>query len=436
MVEKIDENHGIGWDHGLTRGGFALHYGWVVVCLTFFSILVVAGVRSISGILMLPLEQEFEWSRSGISFAFALNLILYGFSGPFIAAAMERIGIRKIMIWALVLLVAALCIVVNITSIWQFHIVWGIIIALASGVFLTVLSATVANRWFEKRRGMVLGMLMASTAAGQLIFLPFLSGIIELYSWRTAIYIFVGLGILTIPLIAIWMRDRPSDKGLFPYGAANDYIPSPTSKKNPISSAFEGLWIGVRSLPFWLLASSYFVCGASTAGLIGTHFIPASTHHGIPPVQAAGLLAFMGIFNIIGSVFSGWLSDRFDNRWLLFWYYGLRGLTLLFLPYAFELQSYFILIAFIVFYGLDWIATVAPTVRLATDHFGKEQGSIIYGWLFAAHQLGSGAAAFMGGYMYEHYHSYTITFLSAGILCILATVFVFSVKQKQQAVTA
>jgi predicted MFS family arabinose efflux permease len=414
-----------------TRGGFALHYGWVVACLTFFSVLVVAGIRSISGILMLPLEQEFDWSRSEISFAFALNLMLYGFSGPFIAAGLERFGIRKIMICALILLVSALYISVNITRIWQFQLVWGVVIALASGVFLTVLSATVANRWFEKKRGMVLGMLMASTAAGQLIFLPFLSGIIQHYSWRTALYFFVGLGILIIPLIAIWMRDRPSDKGLLPYGAASNFIPSAISQKNPISSAFEGLWIGVRSLTFWLLAASYFVCGASTAGLIGTHFIPASTHHGIPQVQAAGLLAFMGIFNIIGSVFSGWLSDRFDNRWLLFWYYGLRGLTLLFLPYAFEMQSYIILMAFIVFYGLDWIATVAPTVRLASDHFGKEQGSIIYGWLFAAHQLGSGAAAFMGGYMYEHFQSYTITFLSAGILCILATFFVFSVKKQQ-----
>jgi MFS family permease len=412
-----------------------LHYGWIVVWLTFSAVLVAAGIRSITGVIMVPLEQEFEWSRSAISFAFAINLTLYGFSGPFIAAGLEKIGIRKMMMYAMILLVFGMVVSLFMTQIWQLHLIWGIMIGMGCGVFLTVISATVANNWFEKRRGFVLGLLMASTAAGQMIFLPLLSYLTETYSWRIGMSVFIALGALMIPFLAIWMKDKPAEKGLLPYGASPEVIkPSVVDKKNPITLAFEVLWIGVRSVPFWLLSISFFICGLSTAGLIGTHFIPASTHHGIPQVYAASLFAFMGIFNIIGTMFSGWLSDRFDNRWLLFWYYGLRGLSLLFLPYAFQTQSYAMLIGFAVFYGLDWIATVPPTIRLASDYFGKAHGTIIYGWVFAAHQVGSGVAAFLGGYFYEIFDSYTITFISAGILCIVATLFVLSVKKKQPAV--
>ncbi|MGJ7921239.1 MFS transporter [Neobacillus sp. LXY-4] len=409
-----------------------MYYGWVVVGLTFFAVLVAAGIRSITGVIMIPLEQEFAWSRSAISFAFAINLTLYGFSGPFIAAGLNRIGIRKSMVYAMLLLLLGMIFSLYMTEIWQLHLIWGLVIGIGCGVFLTVLSATVATNWFEKQRGFVVGLLMASTAAGQMIFTPLLSFVTEAYSWRVGLYIFIALTILMIPIIAIWMRNHPSEKGLLPYGAVENVgIDANSIKQNPITTAFHGLWIGVRSVPFWLLSASFFVCGLSTAGLIGTHFIPASTHHGIPEVHAASLLAFMGIFNIIGSMFSGWLSDRFDNRWLLFWYYGLRGLSLLVLPYAFELKSYVMLIVFAVFYGLDWIATVPPTIRLATEFFGKERGAIIYGWVFAAHQVGSGVAAFLGGYFYEVFNSYTFTFISAGALCILATLFVLSVKKRQ-----
>lgn len=409
-----------------------MHYGWVVVWLTFFSVLVAAGIRSITGVLIMPLEQEFAWSRADISFAFALNLTLYGFSGPFIAAAMERLGIRKMMVSAMLVLVLSLVVSLFMTEIWQLHLIWGIIIGLGSGVFLTVLSTTIANNWFEQKRGLVLGLLMAATAAGQMIFLPLLSYITEAYTWRIGLSVFVVLGVVMIPIIAIWMRDKPSEKGLLPFGTIEkDVKPTPAMKKNPIASAFEVLGVGVRSTPFWLLSISFFICGLSTAGLIGTHFIPASAHHGIPEVHAANLFAFMGIFNIVGTMFSGWLSDRYDNRWLLFWYYGLRGLSLMFLPYAFEMKSYAMLIGFAVFYGLDWIATVPPTIRLASDFFGKERGAIIYGWVFAAHQVGSGVAAFLGGYFYEIFHSYTMTFISAGVLCIVATLFVLSVKKKE-----
>ncbi|WLD92574.1 MFS transporter [Alkalihalobacillus sp. AL-G] len=411
-----------------------MHYGWIVVWLTFFAVLLAAGIRSITGVIMIPLEQEFEWSRSAISFAFAINLTLYGFSGPFIAAGLERAGIRKTMVYAMLLLVFGLIVSLFMFEIWQLHLIWGIIIGIGCGVFLTVLSATVANNWFEKRRGMVLGLLMAGTAAGQMLFLPLLAYLTEEYSWRAGLYVFIGLGALMIPIIAIWMKDKPSEKGLLPYGMIKqDVSPITTKRQNPVKAAFETLWTGARSVPFWLLSISFFICGLSTTGLIGTHFIPASTHNGIPEVQAASLFAFMGIFNIIGTMFSGWLSDRLDNRWLLFWYYGLRGLSLLALPFVLEDQSYLLLIGFAVFYGLDWIATVPPTIRLATDYFGKKRGAIIYGWVFAAHQVGAGVAAFLGGYFYEIFHGYTITFISAGALCIVATLFVLSIKKIPQA---
>ncbi|MCT8139174.1 MFS transporter [Anaerobacillus sp. CMMVII] len=411
-----------------------MHYGWVVVWLTFIAVLVAAGVRSITGVIMVPLEQEFEWSRSAVSFAFAINLILYGFSGPFIAVGMNRLGIRKMMAYAMGLLVIAMLISLFMTQIWQLHIIWGVFIGIGCGVFLTVLSAHVANNWFEKRRGFVLGLLMASTAAGQVIFLPLLSYLTETYTWRIGMSVFIVLGIVMIPLILLWIKDTPAEKGLLPFGAVQKEAKPALNQKNPIVTSFEVLWVGLRSTPFWLLSISFFICGLSTVGLISTHFIPASAHHGIPEVHAASLLAFMGIFNIIGTMLSGWLSDRFDNRWLLFWYYGLRGLSLLILPYALETNSYAMLIGFAVFYGLDWIATVPPTIRLASDYFGKDRGVIIYGWVFAAHQVGAGVAAFLGGYFYEVFHSYTLTFLSAGILCILATLFVLRVKKIEKIV--
>jgi MFS family permease len=258
---------------------------------------------------MVPLEQEFEWSRSAISFAFAINLTLYGFSGPFIAAGLERMGIRKTMVYAMLLLIFGMVVSLFMTEIWQLHLIWGIMIGMGCGVFLTVLSATVANNWFEKRRGFVLGLLMASTAAGQMIFLPLLSYLTGIYSWRIGLSVFIALGVLMVPIIAIWMKDKPAEKGLLPYGAVQqDVKPANANRRNPIASAFEVLWIGVRSVPFWLLSISFFICGLSTTGLIGTHFIPASTHHGIPEVHAASLFAFMGVFNIIGTMFSGWLS--------------------------------------------------------------------------------------------------------------------------------
>jgi predicted MFS family arabinose efflux permease len=407
-----------------------IHYGWIVAALVFVSMLVAASIRSTSGVLLVPLQQEFGWSRSEISLAFAINLTLYGFSGPFIAALMERFGVRKMMVGGLLFLVIGTTLSLGMKQVWHLQVLWGIVVGLGSGVFLTVLGATVASRWFEVRRGMVLGLLTASTATGQLVFLPLLAHLIEAYSWRVAVGMMAGVGLLLVPLILIFMRDLPSDKGLLPYGATDEGQVQANRKRNPIAMAFAGLMIGVRSFDFWLLAGSFFICGLSTSGLIGTHFISACLDHGIQEVTAAGMLAFMGVFDIIGTTMSGFLSDRFNNRWLLFWYYGLRGLALLLLPQSLDLAStgsFTTLFVFAVFYGLDWIATVPPTVRLTAEIFGKENSSIVYGWIYAAHQLGSGVAAYGGGLMYQLFDSYSMTFLVAGAFCVLATLMVLRV---------
>ncbi|WCN39714.1 MFS transporter [Aneurinibacillus uraniidurans] len=397
----------------------------------FVTMLVAAGIRSVPGVVMVPLEQEFGWERSSISLAVAINLILYGVSGPFVAALMERFGVKKMMLGALVLLAGGTGLTTFVTSVWQLQLLWGIIIGLGSGVILTVLSATIANRWFVKHKGLVIGLLMASTATGQLAFLPLLAYLVSSSTWRTAMWTVAGAGMIMIPVVALLMKDSPADKGLTAYGAEEDDIPQTRSKVNPIQAAFAGLVLGIRSPDFWLLSGSFFICGLSTAGLVATHLIPACISYGIPEVQAASLLAFMGLFDIIGTTVSGWLSDRYNNRWLLFWYYGLRGLSLLILPYALASGSYSLLLVFAIFYGLDWIATVPPTVRLTADIFGTQNSGIVYGWIFAAHQLGSGAAAYGGGVLFTRMQSYEVTFLLAGFFCLAGALLVLRIGKKR-----
>ncbi|TCS74784.1 MFS transporter [Effusibacillus lacus] len=417
-----------------------LHYGWIVVMVAFVAMLVAAGIRSTPGVLMIPLEEEFKWDRATISLGVAINLVLYGFSGPFVSALMERYGVRRMMVMAMIMILAGTGLTIWMFSAWQFHLLWGVVVGLGSGFFLTVLGAIVASHWFVKNRGLVLGLLTASAATGQLAFLPLLAYMIESYNWRTAIWILVGAAMLAVLVIAFLMRDTPEQMGLRPFGATLSDHAEQQPKRNPIAAAFRGLKLGVRSFDFWFLAGSFFICGLSTSGLIGTHLIPASVHHGIPEVTAAGLLAMMGIFDIAGTMISGWLSDRWNNRWLLFWYYGLRGLSLMFLPSALG-SNHLSLIVFAVFYGLDWVATVPPTVRLTADVFGKQNAGIVYGWIFAAHQLGAGVAAFGGGLMFTLFKEYDLTFILAGLFCLAASMMVLQInrkrrKQEEAAVTA
>ncbi|WP_445477884.1 MFS transporter [Lysinibacillus irui] len=408
-----------------------VHYSWFILIVTFFSIIVAGITLSSSGVFINPLEKEFQWERSTIALAFAVSLFLYGISGPFMAALLEVIGLKKMMLSAMATLIVGVTLTFLMNQSWQLIVIWGGIIGLGASLFLTVLSPYVANHWFVKRRGLAVGILTASTATGQLILLPVLAMIIEHYSWRWAMGLILLLSTLMFTLIAIFIKNKPQDVGLNPYGQ-EEFIEeqSVQQRKNPIHIAFNGLLEAVKVKAFWLLAGSFFICGLSTSGLIGTHFVSYCISFGVPLVTAASLLSFMGVFNLLGTTASGWLSDRFDNRWLLFWYYLLRGASLLLLPYALSQGSVVLLTIFTIFYGLDWIATVPPTISITRQIFGMQKSSIIYGWIFASHQAGAAVAAYGGGLIYQFFNSYTWAFFLAGIFCAMASLFVIIIKKQ------
>ena len=395
-----------------------IHYAWVVAAVTWLTLLAAAGFRSTPGTLIVPLEHEFGWSRATISLAVSINLLLFGLFAPFAGGLMERFGVRRVVLGALLTVSAGSGLTVFMHEPWQLDVLWGLVVGVGTGSMASVLAAIVANRWFVQRRGLVLGAMTAAGATGQLIFLPALAWLAVNVGWRASALVVAGASLLGVPLVALFMRERPADVGLRAYGATQADEPAPPLQ-NPVRATLSGLAMGVRNRTFWLLAVSFFICGASTNGLIGTHMIPASMDHGLPEVTAASLLAVIGIFDVAGTMISGWLTDRMDSRWLLFWYYGLRGLSLLFLPYAFGLQ-YFGLILFIVFYGLDWVATVPPTVALTADTFGKRNLGVVYGWIFASHQLGAASAAFAAGAVRTYFGDYQLAFMTSGLLCLLA----------------
>ena len=409
-----------------------VHYSWIILLVTFLAIIVAGIVRSSSGVFIDPFEMDFGWGRPAISFAFAVSLFLYGFSGPFMAAFVEKFGLKRMMLGSMALLAAGLALTFIMESEWQLILIWGVVIGLGSGLFLTVLSTQVANRWFVKRRGLAVGILTAATATGQLILLPVLAALIERYSWEAAILLILVLSIFMLILIAVLMRSYPRDIGLPPYGQEELEAAASPSTGNPFKAAVSALGEGLRAREFWLLAGSFFICGLSTSGLMGTHFISYCLSFGIPVLTAASLLSFMGIFDLIGTTVSGWLSDRFDNRWLLFWYYSLRGVSLLCLPFALDSGSYAWLMVFAVFYGLDWIATVPPTVGLTRQRFGIQKSAMMYGWMMAAHQVGAGVAAYTGGVFYTAFGSYTGAFMLAGGFCALASLFVILIPKNTE----
>ncbi|OAN44812.1 MFS transporter [Paramagnetospirillum marisnigri] len=397
-----------------------LHYGWIAAGLTFVTLLVAAGIRSAPGVMMVPLEAEFGWSRATISLSVSVNLILYGLMAPFAAAIMDRIGVRRTMALALAVLAVGVLATTAMSRPWHMTLLWGIVVGGGSGTIALVLGATVVSRWFDLYRGTVMGVLSAATATGQLIFLPQMAWMVEQWGWREAVLLIAGAAALLAPVIWFLMRDRPADLGLWPVGAT-EAPPPPVKAGNPAMAALQALRDGMKSRDFWLLAGTFYVCGLSTNGLIGTHLIPACFDHGIPEVKAAGLLAVMGIFDMVGTTLSGWLSDRWDSRKLLFWYYGLRGLSLIFLDWAFG-PDVFGLWLFAVFYGLDWIATVPPTVKLCAQSFGRERAGVMFGWIFAAHQVGAATAAYAAGWIRTDLGDYYLAFLSAGLICLVAAV--------------
>lgn len=402
-----------------------IHYGWVVVAVTFLTMLVSAGAVGAPGVLLLPLQREFGWDTADISIALAVRLLLFGLIGPFAAALINRFGVKRMALSSLTLVALGLLLSLAMREVWQLILLWGVVVGFGTGLTALVLGATVATRWFSTRRGLVVGLLTASSATGQLVFMPLLSALTEQMGWRAALTLLCGLlGLAALAILAL-MRDRPSDLGLLPFGEEGT-IPTPSANVPPSASvamaALGALRDASKTRVFWVLFATFFICGASTNGLIQTHLIPLCVDFSVPEVQAAGLLAVMGVFDFIGTVGSGWLSDRYDNRWLLFWYYGLRGLSLLYLPYS-EFTVYGLSL-FAMFYGLDWIATVPPTVRITAERFGRERANLVFGWVFAGHQIGAACAAFGAGFSRSALQSYLPAFFVAGILCLIAALLV------------
>ncbi|SFJ37735.1 Predicted arabinose efflux permease, MFS family [Bosea sp. OK403] len=409
----------------LARRG--IHYGWVVAAVTFLTMLVTAGAVGAPGVLITPLQREFGWATSDISSALAVRLMLFGLMGPFAAAFMNRFGLRRVASVALTLIGSGILGSFFMTQLWHLVLLWGIVVGLGTGLTAMVLGATVATRWFSHRRGLVLGLLTASTATGQLVFLPLLASLTEQVGWRSALVFVLAMLVVAVVAVLALMRDRPSDIGLAPYGA-DAIVPAPaqaTSFGAMLMSPLVALRDASRTHTFWVLFGTFFVCGASTNGLVQTHFVSLCGDYGMAAVTAAGVLAMIGIFDFIGTVGSGWLSDRFDSRWLLFWYYGLRGLSLLYLP--FTDFSFYGLSLFAVFYGLDWVATVPPTIKIAADRFG-EKSNLVFGWIFAGHQIGAAFAAYGAGFSRTVYQSYLPAFFIAGALCLFAAAFVVTLR--------
>ena len=412
-----------------------LHYAWVALGVAFLVMLVTAGIRSTPGVMMVPLERDFGWSRATISAALALNLMLFGLMGPFAAASMQRFGVRRTVMAALGTLALAVALSSRMTATWQLMLIWGVLVGAATGATAMTLGAVIVNRWFAARRGFAMGLLTASSATGQLLFLPAMAWVVEHDGWRPIVLIVAATAALVLLIVAWRLPERPSAIGSPRYGEA---VISPGERvtaggavlqePNPITAAFAALGKAAGNTDFWLLFLTFFICGASTNGYIGTHFIAMCGDYGINEVRGASMLAMMGVCDLLGTTLSGWLSDRFNNRVLLFWYYGLRGLALLFLPSAFGL-GYFGLPLFGLFYGLDWVATVPPTVRLTNDVFGAREAPIVFGWIVAGHQLGAAFAALGGGVLRHTFGNYTAATMISGGLCIVGAVLVLRIRR-------
>ena len=413
-----------------------IHYGWVMVGVTFFTALVTAGSVGAPGVFIVPLQREFGWSTAEISSALSIRFILFGLMAPFAAALMNRYGLRNVTLSALLIVASALVASLAMTKVWHLLLLWGVVIGIGTGMTALVLGATVAARWFNARRGLVVGILTASVATGQLVFLPILASVTERLGWRVALSIVCVMLCLAAFAVLMVMRDRPSDVGLRPFGdQGTEPLPAPPPNNAPIMAAALGtLRDASKTRAFWILFATFFICGASTNGLVQVHLIPMCLDFGIPQVQAASLLAAMGIFDFFGTIVSGWLSDRYDNRWLLFWYYGLRGLSLLMLP--FTDFSFYGLSLFAMFYGLDWIATVPPTVRLTAQRFGAERANLVFGWIFAGHQAGAAFAAFGAGLSRTVLATYLPAFFFAGALCVIASLIVLLISRAPKPVLA
>ena len=421
--------------------GRAMHPAWVVAAVAFLALLCAAGFRSAPGALLVPLQHEFGWSRAVLSTAVGINLVLFGLVSPFAAALMDRFGIRRVTTAALMLIAAGSALPVLMTQSWQLMLSWGVLIGTGTGAMALVFAATVANRWFVRHRGLVMGILTAANATGQLIFLPVIAAVAESTGWRAASLVISGAALAVVPFVLRFLRDHPRDVGVSAYGAQEPAAAEPEAsahhpqrRQNAARQAILGLRAAARTRTFWALAVGFAICGATTNGLIGTHFIPAAHDHGMHQTTAAGLLAVVGIFDVVGTIASGFLTDRVDPRILLGAYYFFRGVGLALLPGLLADSVHPSMVAFIVVYGLDWVATVPPTAALCRQAFG-DAGTIVFGWVFAAHQIGAAIASVAAGVIRDATGEYTGAWFSAAMLCVVAAVISWSIRRGGQSMT-
>ena len=399
-----------------------VHRAWLVAAVTFLVLLASAAFRSSLGVLLVPIEDELGWTRTDTSFAVSLNLVVYGVAAPFAAALLERVGVRRTAVWALVLIALGCLGTTAMTAPWQLSVLWGVVIGVATGSVALVFGAIVANRWFVARRGLVVGILGAAWATGQLVFLPLLAAVVDAFGWRAASVTIALLCAVLLPLVVAVLRDRPEDVGLLPYGGVADdpAADAPPSARAAVVHAVTVLREALWTRSFLLLAGTFFICGWTTNGIISSHFVPAAHDHGMHATTAAGLLAVVGVFDIAGTIGSGWLTDRVDPRLLLSVYYALRGVALLAVPALLGPHVDPPLLVVVALFGLDWVATVPPTVMLCRTAFGPERAGIVFGWVFAAHMIGAGVAAAASGALRTASGDYTSAWLLAGALAVAA----------------
>ncbi len=409
-----------------------IHPAWIVAAITFGTLFASAGFRSAPSVLILPLEEEFGWRRDVISAAIAINVLLFGLTAPFAAALMDRFTIRKVVMSALSVISLGALLTIWMNQSWHLLLLWGVVVGIGTGSMALVFAATIANRWFIKKRGLVIGVLTAAGASGQLVFLPTLANLAQDPGWRASSLMISIAAFLMVPLIYFFLKEDPQSINTTPYGAESDWQPPMLEKGNAAKVAIDALKDASKVRNFWYLVGSFFVCGLSTSGLIGTHFIPAAHDHGMSQVTAASLLALIGVFDVVGTITSGYLTDRIDPRKLLFFYYSLRGLSLFLLPSILFSTVELSTLVFVIFYGLDWIATVPPTVMLCRQVLGPEKGAIIYGWVFAAHQIGGSIAAFGAAVLRIKFGDYAAAFYITGILCLITSYFVLQITLKEE----
>ncbi len=408
-----------------------VHYAWIVLVVMFTASLAGVGVRAAPGVMIVPLERAFGWDVSTISAAISINIILMGATGPFVTGFMEVVGLKRTILLGMMLLVSGTGLSIFMTEPWQLFLTWGLMVGVGCGAGAVGISAAVANRWFAEHNGLAMGLLFAATAAGQIIFLPFLALLAESFGWQ-AVAVAATLSIaVMVPVVALLLPESPAQIGIGPYGSAAVLNPPPRAG-NPFSIALTVLSRAARSLDFWLLTLSFAVCGFSTNGLINTHLIAYCSDRGISQVNGAWVLAGLGVFSLIGSTVSGWLCDRYNPRVLLFWYYSLRGLSLMVVPFtAFDPVS---LSLFSIFYGLDWVATGPPTFALTNEVFGRKDTPVIISWIFVGHQIGGAFAAFGAGAVRSATGDYFLAFVTSGLACLLASLLVLRITRTELAV--